>query len=360
MAREPRAPTARACATDRIATALDRFVADPTDAEAFAARQRDALPDAAAIRIDAVLGKASKSYRDGLIIQLAYGLEDEAAAEDHTIRHEGGRGVAQDLGKLFAERHIAGVKDAYQNIGKNITKLDRGNEPEFDETIRWFNTVNRATREAAFGYILSRVSLTARAVLPLPEIDRGALTFYRLSRFMDALLAIPSGGAYQQFGVAACLHAVIEEFGQGGVGGLRVETKNLNASDASSRVAGDVQIIRGARVEEAFEVTANDWREKVAGAIASARSADLQRVHILATVDPGFLATAGELATAGAELTVIDVAFYLRTVIAVMRKPARAAALVRLYEFLDRYQPDVERTNRFVALLREHGFAVGV
>src|SRR5438477_12874555 len=41
----------------------------------------------------------------------------------------------------------------------------------------------------------------------------------------------------------------------------------------------------------------------------------------------------------------------IRTMIAIMRKPARQAALMRLYELLDRLQPDIERVNAYVTLL---------
>lgn len=36
---------------------------------------------------------------------------------------------------------------------------------------------------------------------------------------------------------------------------------------------------------------------------------------------------------------------------AVLTRPQRAEALVRLYEYLDRYQPDTERVNELVRRL---------
>lgn len=358
MAREPRAPTMSERVLGRIREALDTYLADAIAAEAAASSQRSVIPGAAADLLDAVLGGTRVSYRDALIVQVAFGLEGGLTAGGHTIRPEGARGVAAGMGSLLAERHIAAVRDAYQNIGKNTDQLARGNVPAFDEALRWLDDASVPEREAALGYSVAKVSLTARNVLPMPELDRAALTFHRCALFLDALLAVPSGGSYQQYGVAACLEAVIDEAGQGGVGGLRVETKRLNATDASSRVAGDVQILRGNRVEEAFEVTANDWRTKVVAAVASLRQADLQRIHIVAAVEAAFPSNSDELARAGEDVTVIDVTTLLRTLLATMRKPARALALTRLYEFLDRYQPDIERTNAYVRLLRTHGLAL--
>ena len=61
-------------------------------------------------------------------------------------------------------------------------------------------------------------------------------------------------------GSTQLLDALLYEFGLSTVGGLRVVTKNINASDASSGTAADVQIMRANKIEEAFEVSANNWR----------------------------------------------------------------------------------------------------
>lgn len=57
------------------------------------------------------------------------------------------------------------------------------------------------------------------------------------------------------------------------------------------------------------------------------------------------------------DVTVIDVDTLLRTLVAVLKKPGREVALVRLYEHLDRKQPDTARVNAFVELLRRHSLA---
>jgi hypothetical protein len=145
----------------------------------------------------------------------------------------------------------------------------------------------------------------------------------------------------------------------GGPGGLRVETKRLNASDASSKTAGDIQILRGNRVEEAFEITANDWATKIDSARRALKDADLQRAHIVAAVGASFIEQADRLGEVNVDLSVVDVAALLRTLTAVMRKPAREAALTRLHDYLDRYQPDIDRVNAYVDLLRKHGLTVG-
>ena len=187
----------------------------------------------------------------------------------------------------------------------------------------------------------------------MPELSRLNLTFSNIVSALDDLLSIPSGGAHEQFAVAAFLEALIDEFGLSGVGALNVKTKNINASDASAGTAADVQIMRGNKVEEAFEVSASGWRDKLQQAIMAARSADLTRVHILSHVEDlqGLAELLGESTT---DVSVIDVKTFLRTLVAVLKKPAREVAMVRLYELLDRNQADPARVNAYVELLRRH------
>ncbi len=153
--------------------------------------------------------------------------------------------------------------------------------------------------------------------------------------------------------MAAFLEALIDEFGQGGVGGLAVRTKNINAADASAGTAADIQVVRGNRIEEAFEVSASDWRAKVSQAILAARSADLPRIHILAYVD-SLDGLVEALRTTNTDVTVIDVRVFVRSLAAIIKKPAREVALRLLYDHLERRQPDIVRVNNYVELLRRH------
>ncbi len=294
--------------------------------------------------------EGAKSYRDGVLIQLAFGLE-HGEGFDHTHRAEGARPAAALVGAGFEQRHIPAVKDAYQNIGKNSTNLVRGNVPAFDSLLVWMNTSEAFERQALFGYLAARVALTARPVLTMPGLRVASLTFAAVAQLLDELLRVPSGGAFEQFAVAAFLEALLYEFGLGGTsGGLRVATKNINASDASAGTAADVQIMRGNKIEEAFEVSANNWRGKVAQAIAAASNADLSRAHILATAE-GDDRDLSDLSGAAADVTVADVRSFLRILTAALRKPSREHALRRLYELVDRNQSNPELTNTFVRLL---------
>ena len=334
-------------ARDRVFGLVDNFLAAPDAGETAIAAARNTLPKAVIDDLESVLTDRRISYRDGVLIQLGYGMED--ASLDLTRRPEGGRGMAQQLGVFLSERHITAVKDAYQNIAKNTDRLARGNVEEFDRLLHWANDASQTERDAALEFACAAVAATARPVLPMPELNRSTLTFSRTTNLLLDLLAVPSGGAYEQFSFAALLHTVVADHAADQV---RVETKSLNASDRSSFAAGDVQIATGSRVIEAFEVTANNWGTKIDGASKTVRDNDLSRLHIVANRPEGEREAVRERLNQLAEdVAVLDVRQAVEVLTAVLTRPQRAEALVRLYEYLDRYQPDTERVNELVRRL---------
>jgi hypothetical protein len=351
MTESNKAERVSALVIKRLTGELTALIGDPNATRRRAEELRAQVPADALALLDGVQA-APVSYRDGILIQLAYGVE-VGAGFDHTHKGDGGRAVAGALGSFNAAQHIPAVRDAYQNIGKNSPNLTRGNVPAFDDLLRWMNSASREERLSLLNLSLARTAMTARPVRPMPPLARPELTFVKVAAFLDDLLAMPSGGAYEQFTVAAFLEAVIEEFDRGGTGGLWVKTKNINASDASSGATADVQVMRANRIEEAFEVSANDWREKVAQALDAAKNADLSRVNIVASVAD--LAGLGDLlAKSTTDVSVFDVKSLLRTLLGVLRKPGRETALRRLYELTERNQPEVERVNALVELLGCH------
>ncbi|MEM0989911.1 MAG: hypothetical protein AAGK00_13605 [Pseudomonadota bacterium] len=336
-------------ARDKVFELVDGFIAEPETGVNAVSNARDSLPATVLDDLDSVLAERRISYRDGVLIQLGYGVADPDL--DLTVRPEGARGMAQNLGVFFAERHITAVKDAYQNIAKNTDQLARGNVPAFDRLLHWATDASVAERQSALLMACAVVAATARPVLPMPELNRSALTFSRTTSLLHALLATPSGGAYEQFVFAGLLHTLVQSHSADQV---RVETKSLNASDRSSFAAGDVQIATGARAIEAFEVTANSWRTKMDNASKTVRDNDLSRLHIVANRPE---AERGEVAERLAQLTedvaVLDVRQAVEVLTAVLTRPQRADALTRIYEYLDRYQPDTARVNLLVERLRE-------
>ena len=186
-------------------------------------------------------GRAGKSYRIALIVQLAFGLTAELSEfHDLTERPPGARGkpsgVAHKVHLLLTRAHVVSVEDAYQNIAKNTTNLARGNFPEFDNFLRWASEKSRSREElhAVYAYSCSQIAASARPVSPMPELIQGALTFARITSLFCKMLDTPSAGAHEQFIIACLLHAKVEQTNVPGHRTERVETKNLTASDSAA------------------------------------------------------------------------------------------------------------------------------
>ncbi len=338
-------------AREHIFSLVSSYIADPAEGTAVAAAARVSLYPAVISDLDSVLAHSSISYRDGVVIQLSYGIADPDA--DLTRRQVGSRTLAQQLGSFFADRHIRHVKDAYQNIAKNTDALARGNVTAFDALLHWANSASPEEREQALKYACATIAATARPVFPMPALNRSMLTFARCARLVRQLLEIPSAGAYQQFIIAALLNTLVADTAGGA---YRVETKSLNASDRSSYAAGDVQIATGNRVIEAFEVTANDWRSKLGSVSKTVRDNDLSRIHIVAS-RPEVQRSEVEdaLESISEDVSVLDVNQVAELLLAVLTRAQRAEAFARIYEYLDRYQPNIERVNTYVQRLDQAG-----
>lgn len=340
-----------------ITSTVTAYLKQPNKLRKAVADFRARVPAEPRAMVDDVLTEARVSYRDGLMIQLAYAL-CSAQPLDLTKRHAGARSVAGKLGRFLAERHVQSVADAYQNIAKNSADLARGNVPSFDNFLRWASgsSVDRESLAAAFEYVCGRVAATSRPVLSMPKLDLSALTFSNVSGLVAAMLDIPSEGAHEQFIIAALLHGLIE---QTDACGYRVETKKLNSSDESSKVAGDIQIMTGSRTIEAYEVTANDWGTKLNRVGKTIRDHDLSRLHIVAKVGPAeHDAMLVKISQLRDDVSVIEIRGYAAAITSALTRQFRAAALERLYEFLDRYQGVVERVNAYVTLLRSRGLTI--
>ena len=202
-------------------------------------------PAAAKPWLDQLLAKAD-SYRDGALVLLAYQVL-AAGTLDVRDRPEGARGVTRWLGMgdesmpggLLSLLSIRGVKDAFQNVGKNTANLVRGNHPAWDGLLAWASDeASLPEVNSAFDYLLFGIARTAVAIPAMPELDVGRLTFARAVGLIEDLLAKSSGGCYPQFLVAALLDALLGE--RNGTTKERIQTKGINVSDASSG-AGDVE-----------------------------------------------------------------------------------------------------------------------
>lgn len=309
------------------------------------------VPEAQRNNLDAILVSKSLSYREMALIQLSFLLCSTGV--NPTRRPEGARGIGGRLGEFLAKHHIAGTADAYQNTGKNDDNLVRGNHPQSDSFLTWCSEASREQLSACLHYICAELASYSRPVSAMPELALGQLTFANVMGLFVDLYAIPSEGVYQQYVVAALLD-VFQQFAHTG---YYVETKPVNASDKSSRTAGDVILAAATKAQEAYEVTANDWRSKTAGAVQKLREHTLRGSHIVAVVD-NYAEMAQELRLVQGDVSVVDLHGFAASLLSLMPKTYRSLILERLYEYLDGYGQNNDRVNEYVALLISRGLGV--
>jgi hypothetical protein len=332
---------------------LLRFIeSDESQTKAEEAAER-VLPPAIAQAVNALAAlRRSLAYRDGVLTALAHPLVREEIF-DVTQRPPSGRPASDIIGKdLLPSLHIKGVQSAYQNIGKNQPNLVRGNNDHWDALLTWAAT--DATLDeirVAYERVAAAIASTARTVLPKPRFRLAHLTFVNVMALIDQMLDEPSAGAHEQYITAALLGAALQQESTG----LRVQTKALNASDASSRTAGDVEILHRNKLQEALEVSANHFETKFGQAMDAMGEYGLPRIHIVA---PGLESgDYDELAeTVDADVSILDPLALAATLVALLDRSGRESALTELYVLLDRHAP-VELTNAFVRRCWQRGLA---
>lgn len=336
----------------RIHDDLLRLIADEAELAKADAQMRE-LPEPIAQALRRVTGRPD-SYRDALLVLLAYpAIVGERL--DLTTRPKGARAAGDTIGGLLAGLHIKGVVGAFMNIGKNSPDLVRGNNQDFDLILEWASgDASVSELAAAYAVVLARVASTARRVEPRPELRLARLTFPNVMALFDEMLAVPSGGAHEQYLTAALLEAALA---QEGAGTRRVETKGLSASDRSAKTAGDVEVFERGRLQEGIEVTANRWQEKLEQARRAIGDYGIPRSHIIGAIEgdrpyESLRELAGE-----ADISVIDIRAAVGLLTALLDRGGREFALLRVYDLLDRYLPDPAPVNAYVDLLRKRELA---
>jgi len=309
-----------------------------------------------------LLSKAD-TYRDAALMVLAFAV-DAGSTAGIGIPPDGRRSVAQRFATLCDELNISARRDAFQTIAKGSETLFGRERQSWNLLLEWGrDEASLPEIEEALRYMATRIASTARDLPPMPELDVSRLTFRRVVGAIDEILSRPSGGAHEQFVFAALLHGLAQEYGN-----RRVETKVLNAADASAGTAADVQVLEGGRVTEAYEVTANHWRSKIAQAAATLQLYDLPRIHIVAS---GANPSAGEIADAVAsaalpsgviaqnvDLSVLDLGAQCRSLVHTLSRPGRRTALQKLWEHLASRQPNDSLVVAYVECLQESGMTV--
>ncbi len=304
--------------------------------------------------LDDLLGRAD-TYRDGMLALLAFPVASAQPVDLTSSLMSGARGVSGHVASLLADLSIPGRKDALQTIAKGSPNYMGRQREAWNELLAWASaqiTIEPVWR--AWLYLAAGVAATARSLPALPRLDTGRLTFAEVMVLLDEILDRPSHGAHEQFLYAALLEAYVDQLGVRS--NDRVTTKSLNASDASSSSAGDVQHMAGGQVLEAYEVTANPWQSKVTQAVEVLRAHDLKRVHIVGQAEQVTGLEAREaLPVVGLDVSVLDVRAEVRSLVHRLLKPGRRAALERFYDHLAHRQPRDELVSAYVSALKRHG-----
>jgi hypothetical protein len=330
---------------------LVRYIEDDAERAKDETAAKDSLPAKVVAQLDELTAKPD-SYRDSLLLLLAIPTV-RGERVDLRERAPGWRAATRAVGKVLRGLHIKGVNEAFENIAKNSPQLVRGNNDAFDSLLIWASDEADVDEiRSALAYVASKVAATARNTAPRPQLRLARLRFAEVMGVLDAMLDTPSGGAHEQYIVAALLQAAYEQEGSG----RRVETKGLSASDASSKTAGDVQVFHG-RLEAGIEVSANPWQEKLAQAEQTIRDYEV-RSFIVAKMEPGAWA---ELAGAtDRDIAALDVRAVVQVLVAALDRNSREAALLRLYELLDQRLADPALVNAYVGRLRDAGLTEDV
>lgn len=352
MGTVPGEPSQTPAVAARLAVeeALSRLLAGDSALLADAGRP----PAAAKPWLDDLLSRVD-TYRDGMLALLAFPVAANRPLDLTTSKLEGARSVAQRVADLLAEHRIPGRKDALQTIAKGSPNYMGRDREAWNQLLAWASKQSQVGPiQRAWLYLLAGVAATARTVPPLPTIDTARLTFPAVAGLLDELLGTPSNGAYEQFIFAALLHAYVDQLGIRT--NERVSSKSLNAADASSSAAGDVQHLAGGQVLEAYEVTANDWRTKILQAVEALRRYDLARVHIVAAArNVGADDIASALPDQALDVSVLDVRHEVRSLAHRLLKPGRRVAIERLYDHLVYRQPREDLVVLLVESLTQRG-----
>jgi hypothetical protein len=305
--------------------------------------------------LDDLVTKGQTTVRDGIVTLLAMELvHGEVIDWRRQTLHNPARSASRFLGsKLYPRLHIAGSPEALQTGVKGTgTYLDRSNRT-WKGVLLWASAQDDLSQvEAAYLYLGALIAATAKAVPDLPEIDTPRLTFSSLFELLDDMLANLSGGAHEQLIFAAFLEAWRDQEGLDGV----VETKHINAADASAGTAADVQVRVRGQVIEAYEITAEPFERKIDQALRALRQNDLRRVHILAKgVRTAPATSLSAIIPESADLSVLDVREEIRSLVARLNKPHRREGVTRLYRLLVDKQPNDALVRDFVEGLAQKG-----
>jgi hypothetical protein len=263
------------------------------------------------------------------------------AVPDLRNRVRGDRAGSEALSRVLAQYNIPSTKGALQSSTyRGGYEAAQARSAALSAFVRWTQADGRSLADlrGLFARLALGFAGAARGFPERPALMVENFTFARTRRVIEALRTQGSGGAYEQYLVAAFL---AQEYEANGLR-WRVTTKAVGASDATSRAPGDIQVTRGSRVVLALEVSANAWRTKVTQALSTLRSTALSQATVLADAT-GLTGESLEAEAGGpgqADLAVVSLDSFLDVVSSRLSPPERARAMESVFGYLVRWERD--------------------
>lgn len=305
------------------------------------------------------------TYRAGALTIFCYAVGTKSLMDMRPFS-EGVRGAGELTKKLLPHLSIPATRgNPFETIAKGSPSYVGRKRQSWNELLTWAST--DATFDevvAVAAHLIKSLAELRRDLPPMPELDTEKLTWAAVADVLDSLLSTGSEGAYEQLIVAALVEALYAEDVEQHK--AYVTTKPVNATDESSKVAGDVQVrTPGGQVLEAVEVADTDWAGKVGQAVASMKREDLRRFLIVAKVADAPNGASVEAAIGAAQdhheqrdLAVLDLRSEVRSMLARLDRVSRRRMLHTLYRYLLEYQPLDSRVVAYVEALAGRGLKV--
>lgn len=300
-------------------------------------------------------------------------LVDRAAGDlkPDVPRVDGDRALSESLSKsVLKPLGIPSTQGALQSSTYRAGyTAPQASNPALARFATWASEPGRRLDEldALFRNLAAILAADAFVVPELPELDRPAFVFPRFADLIDRLMAEQSQGAFQQYLFAGLLAEYVDVTITDRR--LRVATKPLFQSDKSAGTAGDVDLRAGQNLEAVYEVSANNWRTKLAQAVDALTTRDeLSAITVLANEAP----TSGSDITAAIveagvasgfdprrlDVAVLNIADECRSLAARLSPRDRAHVVTRLYDYLVQFcRTQPELVTMLVRELQDLGLA---
>jgi len=215
---------------------------------------------------DVLLGTRSASVFTGILFLMFYWLDqpswdlDSLPAGWRSQRH-GDKFLCEELTKRNITLH-GRIKAYGENVGSKggQSSFRPKADGRYGPFLKAVQGASVTQRIKIADYLAQRFAESRRVPTALPPVSPDVLTFVRAKILCFTLVATPSGGAIPQFLIASLLEVYRRR------AGILVVTHQVHASDASDRVAGDIEEYKDGALHRAYEVTLRpEWKARLSG-----------------------------------------------------------------------------------------------